>query len=154
MTRATTAKYEELILEVEFTPGSGTYTPICGMTDVEVTRTSNIDEAEVPDCDDESLPLSIEKEVRSQSVSASGSGVWALQSHENMLDWWYSGSTLNARLRNAKAENDGSVGDTYVEQGPALLAQLNNGRTKGQKVAANIQIEFDGVPSRTAVVSS
>lgn len=152
MARATTAKYEELVVEVEFDPvgASGTYTAICGIMDATINRTSNVDTAEVPDCDDESLPLSVERQVRSQEVTISGSGVWALQSHENMMDWWYGGTTLSVRVRNAKVVADGSSGDTTIETGNALLTQLNNSRTKGQKVTGEIQIEFDGVPTRTA----
>lgn len=79
----------------------------------------------------------------------SGTGVWALQSHENMTDWWYGGATLNVRLRNAKVTADGASTDTEIESGPALLTALNNTRTKGQKVSAEIEIQFDGVPTRT-----
>lgn len=145
MARAVTAKYEELILEVEFVASSGTYTPVCGLIDVNVNRESQIDEQEVPDCDDESLPLTVELQVRSQSVTVEGTGVWAQSSHGNMMDWWYSGATKNVRIRNTKA----SSGDTQIEYGPALLATLNNARTKGQKVSAEISIRFDGMPSRT-----
>lgn len=149
MARAMTAKFEELILEVEWTPGSGTYTSVCGMIDVTINRSSNIDTAEVPDCDDESLPLAVERQVRSQEVTASATGVWALQSHEKVLDWWYAGTTLNCRLRNAKAQASGAAGDTTIESGAAILASVQNGRQKGAKVTAEIEIQFDGVPSRT-----
>ncbi len=150
MARAVTAKYEEFILEVEFTAGSGTYTNICGLTDVTINRSSQIDTTEVPDCDDESLPLAIERAVRSQEVMVSATGVWSLGAHEKMLDWWYSGATLNARLRNAKAVTDGTTGDTTHETAPAILVTMSNGRTKGQKVTAEVEIQFDGVPTRTA----
>lgn len=151
MADAVTAKYEEFILEVEFDPNGapGTYTPVCGLIDVGINRTSNVDTSEIPDCDDESLPLSLERQVRSQEITISGTGSWALQSHQNMMAWWRSGSTLNCRLRNAKVEASGASGDTTIESGAALLTQLNNSRTKGQKVSAEIQIEFDGVPAVT-----
>jgi hypothetical protein len=147
MARATTQKYEELVLEVEFVPLSGTYAAVCGMIDVTINRTSNIDTAEVPDCDDESLPLAVERQVRSQEVNVSATGVWALQSHQNLMGWWRSGATRNVRIRNVKAQNDGASGDTTIESGPALLANLNNARTKGQKVTAEIEVQFDGVPA-------
>ncbi len=150
MTRATTAKFEEMVLEVEFTPLSGTYTAVCGLIDVTISRKSNVDTAEVPDCDDESLPLAVERQVRSQEVTVSGSGVWALQSHEKMMDWWYGGATLNCRIRNTKAQVSGVTGDTTIEQGPALLVSLTNARQKGQKMTAEVDIQFDGVPARTA----
>ena len=151
MARAQTAKFEEMILEVEFTAGSGTYVPIAGITDVSINRTSNVDTSEIPDVDDESLPLSLERQVRSQEVTASGSGVWARQSHQDMMTWWRSGAVLNCRLRNTNVETNGTVGDIYEESGPALLASLNNSRTKGQKVTAEIGIQWDGVPATGAV---
>lgn len=143
--RAVTEKFEEMILDVEFVDGSGIYTPICGMTDVTINRTSNIDSAEVPDCDDESLPLAIEKQVRSQEVTVSATGVWARSSQSLLKAWWRSGDTKNVRLRDTAAAN----GDIEIEYGPALLASLNNSRTKGQKVTAEIEIQFDGVPETT-----
>jgi len=91
----------------------------------------------------------VERQVRSQEVTVSGSGVWALSSAANMMDWWRSGATKNVRIRNAKVEAGGSAGDPELEAGPALLTSLNNSRTKGQKVTADISIEFDGVPSLT-----
>lgn len=150
MARAVTAKYEEFVLEVEFV--TGTWSRICGLTDVSITRQSQIDTTEVPDCSDESLPLAVERAVRSQEVMVSGTGVWALASHERMMDWWYGGTVLPARIRNAKANADGVVGDTISETGPAILVTLSNARTKGQKVTAEVEIQFDGVPVRAAKV--
>src|SRR5690606_3015817 len=149
-----TATFEEMVLEVETTAGSGTYSALWGLTDVTINRTSNIDTSEVPDCDDESVPLALVRQVHSQVATVSAAGVWALQSGETMLDWWYSGEARNVRVRNIKAENDGTAGDTYAEAGPAILASINNSRTKGQKVSAEIEIQFDGVPTRTLVEAS
>lgn len=145
MATAVTEKFEELVLEVE-TATPGTYVTVCGLIDVEITRTANVDTAEIPDCADESLPLSIERQVRSIEVTMSGTGVWAQSSHEMLQDWFYSSATKNVRLGNLKA----LVGDTEYESGPALLTSLSNSRTKGKKVSASISIEFDGTPTRTA----
>lgn len=151
MARATTAKYEEMVLEVEFDPvgGAGVFTNICGLIDVSISRSAQVNSVEIPDCDDESLPNSIEKQVQSLEFTASGTGVWAMQSHKAMMDWFYSSSTLNVRLRNAKVEADGATGDPYVEAGPALLTELSNDRSKGNKVSASISLEFDGTPTVT-----
>lgn len=145
MAKAVTQKYEEMTLEVE-TATPGTYAMICGLIDVEITRTASVDTAEIPDCDDESLPLSIERQVRSIDVTVSGTGVWAQSSHETLMDWFYSAATKNIRIGNLNA----LVGDTEYETGPALLTNLSNSRTKGQKVSASISIEFDGTPTRAA----
>lgn len=144
MARATTEKFEEMVLELE-TSTPGTYARICGMVGVEVTRTANVATTEVPDCDDESLPHAVEKAVMSLDVSATGTGVWAQSSHETLMAWFYGGTTKNARLGHLKAAS----GDTEYETGPALLTQLNHARTKGQKVTANITIQFSGTPTLT-----
>lgn len=151
MTLAATAEFEQLVLEVEFDPtgAPGTYSTVCGLVDITPSRTANLDTVEIPDCDDESLPLSVGKSVRSIDVSVSGSGVWALSSHKNMMDWFYSSATLNTRIRNAKVTADGASGDPEIESGPAILSNLSNTRTKGQKVTAEIEITFDGTPTVT-----
>ena len=147
MAKAVTEKYEEMILDVEVDPvGSpGVYTPLCGMTDVTITRTANVDETEVPDCDNESLPVSVEVAVRSITVTVSATGVWARSSNAAMLDWFYSGATKSIRVRNTAA----AVGDPETESGPALLTSTVDARTKGQKVTREIEIRFDGVPTVT-----
>lgn len=143
MAKAQTEEFEELIVEVALDPDSPTaFTAICGIVDATVTRTSNIDTTEVPDCDDESLPMQIERSVRSQEVSVTGNGVWAKTSWGPLYNWWATGAKLPVRVRNAAA----AVGDPGIETGTALLATLTSGRTKGQKVTNEIEIQFDGVP--------
>lgn len=145
MARAVTEKYEEMILDVEWVASSGIYAPICGMIDVTVTRTSNVDTAEIPDCDDESLPLSIERQVRSQEITVSATGIWAQSSQSLLKEWWRSGTTKNIRIRDTNA----ATGDIEIESGPALLTTLTNARSKGKKVTAEIELQLDGVPAVT-----
>lgn len=142
---AETEKYEEMILDVEFTASSGVYTAICGLSDVTISRTANVDEDEIPPCDDESLPMSVDVNVRSVTVSVSASGKWAKSSQGYLKDWLYSGAPLNIRLRDTAANN----GDTEIESGPALITSLNNTRTKGQSVSAEMEFRFKGIPTRT-----
>lgn len=144
MATPVTEKYEEMILDVELAPGSGVYTPICGMTDVTISRSATIDSSEIPDCDDESLPLSIEKQVRSIEVTVSATGIWAKSSQDSLKQWFYSAATKNVRLRDTAAAS----GDIETESGPALLSKLDSTRTKGKKVSAEIELQFDGSPAR------
>ncbi|MGX9144978.1 phage tail tube protein [Mesorhizobium sp. 128a] len=145
MATPVTEKYEEMILDVELVSGSGIYTPICGMTDVTITRAATVDTSEIPDCDDESKPLSIEKQVRSIDVSVSATGIWARSSQDSLKQWFYSAASKNVRLRDTAAAS----GDIETESGPALLSKLDNTRTKGKKVTASIELHFDGSPTLT-----
>lgn len=148
MARAKTENFHEMVVEIEGdTPG--TFVKICGFTGNAINRSHNMSTTEVPDCDDESLPASVERAVQSTEVTLSGTGVWASQSHELMMDWFYSGATKNIRVGHLRSD----VGDTEYETGPAYLASLNHSRERGQKVTAEIEIQFDGVPTRTAKAS-
>lgn len=146
MAAPVTAKYEELTIEVE-TAVPGNYAILCGLMGLTVDRSAQLDTSEVPaDCLDESLPYRVEKQVRAIDFKIDGEATWSQQSHEMMMDWFYSGTTRNVRIRHVKA----AAGDTEYEAGPALLTKLSNARTKGKRVSAEVSIEFDGTPTRTA----
>ncbi|ARC37898.1 hypothetical protein A6J80_17445 [Paracoccus yeei] len=143
MPAPTTEKFEQMTLEIS---EDGTvWTKICGLIGVTITRSTQFDSSEVPaDCVDESLPLKVERALRTVEVSVSADGVYAQQSHKTMSDWFYSGATKQVRVGHAAT----LAGDPQYEQGPAFLTTFNNTRTKGQKVTASIALTFDGTPSR------
>ncbi len=149
MAEPTLAEFEDLVVEVEFTPGSGTFARVCAIEGITINRSKQIDENETPaDCDDESLPYIVRRNTRSRSTSISGTGFWAAQSHGKMMGW-YNGTPaekLQVRIHHAKALS----GDTEYEEGAAILQDLNNERTKGAQVSAEITIVFDGAMTLTA----
>lgn len=144
MAIAPTADFDELVLEVEFTAGSDTFTKVCGMSDFTINRTNNTDSSNVPDCADESLPHYTKRAVTSQDIGISGTGVWALANHADMRNWWASGSTLNVRVTNSYVTDNGTAGDPETETIPMILSGLNNARTKGQVVSAEIELQQNG----------
>lgn len=145
MAKATTANFHQMVLEVEWVAESGVFSRVCGLTGRGINRSHNMSTSEVPDCADESLPAAVERAVQSSEVTISGTGVWSKESHGNLLNWWYSGQPLNIRIQHVLAE----TGDTEYESGPAYLQSINNQADRGQKVQAEISIEFDGLPTRT-----
>ncbi len=149
MAKPVTENFHEMVVEIETTPG--VFSKICGLTSNALNRTHNMATTEVPgDCDDESVPAEVERAVQSSEITLSGTGTWAAQSHGIMMEWWYSGRSRNIRVGHLKAE----PGDTEYETGPAYLVTLNHSRERGQKVTAEIEIQFDGLPARTAAASS
>ncbi|WHZ35757.1 phage tail tube protein [Sagittula sp. MA-2] len=151
MAIAQTADFDEYVLEVEFTAGSGTFAKVCGLTDFSVSRTNDTGSSMVPDCADESLPYYIKRAVTSQDISISATGVWALANHADMRDWWGAGSTLNVRVTNAAVTASGTAGDPEVETIPMILTALNNARTKGQVVTAEIELQQNGAATVTDI---
>lgn len=141
MAVAVTAKYEHLTLEVE-TDTPGTYAKVCGMKDFSVDGNLALDEDEVPDCADESLPNSVLVSPRAVTVGVSGTGVWAQSSHDMMLKWNRLAQRKNVRITYGNV----AVGDVQTETGYAYLTKLTNARTKGKVVTSEIELRFDGVP--------
>lgn len=145
MAKATTANFHQMVLEVEVTPGSGVYSKLCGLTSRGINRQSNMQTTEVPDCDSEDLPAVLERAVQSQEAAIQASGVWAAESHGTILNWWRSGATKSVRIHHVNA----AVGTPEFETGDAYLVSINNQAERGNKVTAELSIEFDGVPEVT-----
>ena len=145
MAYATTATFAQFVLEVEFVAASGTYSKVCGLTSRGINRQSNMATSEVPECDDEGLAAQVERSVQSQEATIDASGVWSAESHEKLLDWWESAATKSVRIKHVNAAS----GDTEYETGDAYLVSINNSVSRGEKVTAELSIEFDGIPTRT-----
>lgn len=145
MARAISETFGQMSIAVEFDPvgAADTFTTICGLKDISQNRTANVDTDEIPDCDDEDLPFFETKQVRSITQSVTGTGAWAQQSHDKLLDWFESGQTLRVQIRHANVLS----GEKEIEEGPALLTQLKNDRTKGKIVSADITVEFAEYPT-------
>ena len=146
MARPTTEKFSEFQILLGDGAEPEVFSVVCGLTSKGIQRAATTQSTVVPDCANEDAPAFEEKAVDSLAISVSGSGVWAAENHKVFIDWFYSGLPKNIQVRNVKAE----TGDTEFEEGPALLTQLNNSVDRGQKVTAEITIEFDGQPTLVA----
>lgn len=147
MAYATTSSFAKTTLGVEFV--AGTFANICGITQWSYSETTQLDETEVPDCADLDKPFQIERSVRSVGAQASCSGVWALASHQKMLDWSRSGVTKPVKISFLVAQTSGTATDTVALTGDAYLTNLSFEVTKGQKVSASFELVFDGLPVPT-----
>lgn len=145
MAYATTANFSQFVLEVEFVAASGTFSKVCGLTSRGINRQSNMATSEVPDCSDETIAADVRRAVQSQEATITASGVWSSESHEKLLDWWQGAATKSVRIYHANAAS----GDTEYETGNAYLVSISNQAERGTKVTAELNIEFDGVPTRT-----
>lgn len=151
MAYAVTSAYKDTTLSVEFDPvgAAGTYSTICGITEWSYQETTNLDETEVPDCADLSLPMQIERAVRSRGATISASGVWSLSSHQKILGWSASGGKLSVKITFGIVDTSGAATDTKVLTGTAYMTNLQYQMAYGQKVQASFELVFDGVLTPT-----
>lgn len=142
-TTATFAKFRILIGDGA-TPTEA-FAPICGLTSKGLNGSSDVVTTEVPDCSDEDLPSWQEKDVKSISMSLSGSGVWSTENHAVLMDWFLSGAKKNVKVQYAEAAS----GSPEFLEGPCVLSQLNNAAEKGGRISAEITLEFSQKPTVT-----
>lgn len=147
MALATTKTFGQYVLLVEFTPGSGTYSKVCGLTSRGVQRELSLQETQVPDCDNEDLPAAIQIAPQSKQFNISGSGVMSQEAHLSLLNWFNLGTPRNVRIKTTGATS----GQVDYEQGSAYLTSYGNAAEKGQVVNADLAIRIDGVMTATLV---
>ncbi|MBD9372113.1 hypothetical protein IB238_05645 [Rhizobium sp. ARZ01] len=142
-------RFHEFVVEVE-TDTPGTYAKICGITGRQVNRALALEEVPVPkDCDDESAGVEMLVETGALVVTVSGTAKWARQSHEMMMDWIYLKQRKSIRVAHVAA----AAGDTEYETGFAYMTALNDSgeiQGEGKVVTREIELRFDGEPTRTA----
>jgi hypothetical protein len=136
-----TLKFADFPIYVEFVPGSGIFTLVCGIVSRGITRKTNIKTDEVPsDCTDETKPAVVTKAPQSKDISISGSGKYARQSHKLLWDWWNNGTKLNVRVGFAGA----NTGEISSEEGAGYLTQLDHSVEIGSTMTSDMTIEIDG----------
>ena len=143
MTAPNTLPYESLVLEVETTPGSGTYVPLCGLDAYTITRALETSSQNVPaDCSDNSKPHVVVRRGVAVSMTVTGTGATTKEAREGMPRWLHAGTTLNAQVR---AKTVTTAGNVQAERGAAFLTQFENAPDPGNAVVtASITVEFTG----------
>lgn len=134
MALATTAAYSQLVIETS--EDGTTWTKICGMMNARVSYETQVDEDEIPDCNDESLPFTRVRSVRNIGMTVTGEGKWAQESHETMLQWWLTSELKRFRIGYLNA----AIGDVEYVASTGTLT-MEHAREKGQTVSANITIQ-------------
>ena len=147
MALAGTAEYDKLV--VETSEDGTTWTRICGMMNATISYTTQVDEDEIPDCDDESLPHTIVVNVRSTGVTISGEGKWAASVHEKMMQWWKQGLKKHTRVGYLDAE----TGDTEYVSGQAIIDSMEDSRSKGSTNGRNFSLRMATAVTFTAATT-
>ena len=143
MARATTAAYAEHVLEVS--ENGTSWSRLCGLMNFSNTFAAVTSQDQVPDCDDESLPHAISREVQSVDLTVDCEAIWAQESHETILQWMLTGALKHARVGYLAA----AIGDVEYVSGQAIMANLQHRREKGVRVKGTFQLQFSGALTTT-----
>lgn len=102
MAKPTTFAGSVVALYLEDPANSGTFLKPCGLTQHSATFSKNMNEVDVPDCDDPELPSWIEREVSALDFSVNGSGILAA---EAVNTWWSAFNTTESVKLQERLDN-------------------------------------------------
>lgn len=121
--------------------GSGsplTYEAPCGFTQRSLTLTKNLEEVNIPDCDDPDQVDWVGRDATSLSMSVSGEGVLAAESVETWLTAWEDVESVPVQIDIVFPSN------TITWVGSMHLESIEIGANNGQRVTANVSLQSDG----------
>jgi Phage tail tube protein len=135
MTVATTFPFSQLLVKVGNGASPEVFTDPCGLTTKGFTRTANMNDTNIPDCDDPDAPSWLGRDVVSYAGQVAGNGVVAQESFDTWEDWWNAGETRNVRIE---------LGSTAAWIMPAKLQEFAITAERGNKVQMAVTLVSDG----------
>lgn len=123
---------------VKDTTGAVTYVAPCGLTTKSLQISKNLQEVDIPDCDDPDAPSWIARDVQNLSITISGDGVAAA---ESVPDW--NAAAISTASVPMKVEIEFSTG-TKTFTGDFVVDQLTFGAEQGGRVTLAFNAQSDG----------
>ena len=137
MAQATTYPFSKFLVKVGDGNSPEVFTDPCGLTTKGLTRTANLNDTNIPDCDDPDAPSWLGRDVVSYQGAIAGAGVVAQESYDVWEDWWNAGETRNVRIELGSPPE-------FAWIMPAKLQELSITAERGQKVNMAVAIVSDG----------
>lgn len=124
------------------------YAAPCGFTSKTLTLTKNLEDVQVPDCDDPDKVDWLGRDATSLAMSISGEGVLASESVETWLDAWENVESVPVKIEvEFPAKTITWTGSMHVESVEATAPN-------GTRVTATISMQSDGEMVRTMTPAS
>lgn len=140
MTKPTTFRFGEMLIEIGNGASPEVFTAPCGLTSKGFNGAAATSDTLVPDCDDPDAPAWLERAVTSLSRDVSGDGVLSAEYEQAWDDWWSGGLTKNVRI---------TIG-SFAWTGAYILNTFNITGAQGEKLKVAVSMQSDGQVTRAA----
>ena len=142
MTQATTYPFSKFVVKIGDGNTPEVFSDPCGLTTKGFTRTANMNDTNVPDCDDPDAPSWLGRDVVSYQAAIAGSGVVAAESRQMWEDFWNSGETRNVRIE---------LNTVAAWIMPAKMQEYAVTADRGQKVNMTVALVSDGAVTTVTI---
>lgn len=143
MAAPTTAKFGKFRVLLGDSASPIVYSAPCGFTSKSLTLTKNLQDINLPDCDDPDAPAWVGRDVQSLSAAINGEGVLAA---ESAPDWFAAYEDTDSVPVRIEIE---FTAITYVYTGFMHVSEMVLGAEQGGRVTSNISMQSDGELVRT-----
>jgi len=143
MAAPTTAKFGKFRVLLGDSASPIVYTAPCGFTSKSLTLTKNLQDINLPDCDDPDAPAWVGRDVQSLSAAISGEGVLASESAEDWMDAYEDTDSVPVRIEIEFTTI------TWVYTGLMHISEMVLGAEQGGRVTNNVSMQSDGELVRT-----
>jgi hypothetical protein len=138
MAQPITAKFGKMQIFLGDSAVPPVYAAPCGLTTKNLSITKNLQEINIPDCDDPDAPIWLGRDVQNLSATISGDGVAAA---ESVPDW--NAAAMSTESVPMKVEIEFSSGlKSFV--GLFIIDNLTFGAEQGGRVTLGINAQSDG----------
>lgn len=146
MAAVKTLNGEKLLVQIEDSPGGGTFTHDCLInTDRGIAFSADMQEFVVPDCLDPEAPAWKESTKDGLSATVNGAGMLHTSSVETWFNWFISKDTKNIRV---KVDAAGADGGGYWA-GAFHLSAFEVSGTRKDKATASVTLTSSGAVTWT-----
>lgn len=143
MAQPTTARFGKFKIELGDGASPEVFAAPCGFTSKSLTLTKNLEEVNIPDCDDPDAVAWVGRDASSLSASVSGEGVLASESVETWLDAFEDTESVNVRITITFAAK------VVQWVGKMHLSTFTPSADQGGRVTASVEMQSDGELVRT-----
>jgi hypothetical protein len=151
MARPTTLRFGAGAIYFEETAAPGTFTKICGFTEITFSVDKDLNDTVVEDCADPDAPAWIERDVVSQSAPFSASGVLAKEAWPLVKSALLTTTARKVRIIVAGLGEGGATPNERIEGNFHVTAEVSGER--GSRFNIAITGESDGEVTFTAVAA-
>lgn len=138
MARPTTARFGKFSVKLGNDATPTVYTAPCGFTSKSLTLTKELQEVNIPDCDDPDAVAWVGRDASSLSASVSGEGVLASEAVDTWLDAQESVDSVPVKVElEFPAKSIAWTGNMHV-------ANLTLGAEQGGRVTISAELQSDG----------
>jgi hypothetical protein len=139
MAKPKTVRFGKFLIKLATIAAPTVYVAPCGFTSKSLVLSKNLEEVNIPDCDNPDDPAWIGRDVSSLSATVSGDGILAEESVEVWLDAFNTVEPIPVQIELLLT---GTASVTWT--GLMHLSNLTVGAEQGGRVTISVEMQSDG----------